>query len=205
MTPFSSVTTWKRNLNKSKSLSPQKRKQRILKNLNMLEADQGPISQDFSSQWQFVIHWQIKWHSWFWLAMKHCCHGSSQWMTSCHRWQVLWNGPPGANPGFMINAVCTVIFMCINPPKTPPPFFSFFFVFFFNNKKKNKIKKNYSHGWPKKGDLTPPPKRSKMSNFQISRPKKEKKRVLLPPPPPPPPPPRLFSGWLSRCEIFGPI
>ena len=44
-------------------------------------------------QWQFVIHWQIKWHSWFWLAMKHCCHGSSQWMTSCHWWQVLWNGP----------------------------------------------------------------------------------------------------------------
>ena len=21
---------------------------------------------------EFVIHWQIKWHSWFWLAMKHC-------------------------------------------------------------------------------------------------------------------------------------
>ena len=26
--------------------------------------------------WQFVIHWQVKWHSWFWLAMKHCCHGN---------------------------------------------------------------------------------------------------------------------------------
>ena len=25
--------------------------------------------------------------------MKHCCHGSSHWMTSCHWWQVLWNGP----------------------------------------------------------------------------------------------------------------
>ena len=24
----------------------------------------------------YWIQWQIKWHSWFWLAMKHCCHGS---------------------------------------------------------------------------------------------------------------------------------
>ena len=28
--------------------------------------------------------------------MKHCCHGISQWMSSCHWWQVLWNGPPDA-------------------------------------------------------------------------------------------------------------
>ena len=43
-------------------------------------------------QWQFLIQWQIQWHSWFWLAMKHCFHSKSQWMTSCHWWQVLWNG-----------------------------------------------------------------------------------------------------------------
>ena len=27
-------------------------------------------------QWQLAIQWQVKWHSGFWLAMKHCCHGS---------------------------------------------------------------------------------------------------------------------------------
>ena len=54
--------------------------------------DWGPFNRT-CHQWQLAIHWQIKWHSWFWLAMKHCCHGNSQWMTSCHWWQVLWNGP----------------------------------------------------------------------------------------------------------------
>ena len=52
--------------------------------------------------------------------------------------------------------------------------------------------------------LPPPPPTGRnvdRSNFQISGPKK---KVLLPPPPPPPHP-RLFSGWLSRCEIFGQI
>ena len=44
-------------------------------------------------QRQPAIQWQVKWHSGFWLAMKHCCYGSCHWMASCNWWQVLWNGP----------------------------------------------------------------------------------------------------------------
>ena len=58
----------------------------------------GPILRTYH-QWQFFIQWQIKWNSWFWLAMKHCCHGSSHWMASCHWWQVLWNRAPGLIKG----------------------------------------------------------------------------------------------------------
>ena len=43
-------------------------------------------------QSQLAIQWQVQWHSGFWLAMKHCCHGSCDWMASCHGWPVLWNG-----------------------------------------------------------------------------------------------------------------
>ena len=44
-----------------------------------------------SSEFHSIL---VKWHSWFWMAMKHCCHGNSQWMTNCQWWKVLWNAPP---------------------------------------------------------------------------------------------------------------
>ena len=52
----------------------------------------------YQYQWQLAIQWQVKWHSGFWLAMKHCCHGNSHWMASCHWWQILWNGPQVCSP-----------------------------------------------------------------------------------------------------------
>ena len=30
---------------------------------------------------------------WLWSTVTDCCHGSSHWISSCHWWQVLWNGP----------------------------------------------------------------------------------------------------------------
>ena len=44
-------------------------------------------------QWQLVIHWLLPWQQCFIANQNQECHFICQWMTNCHWWQVLWNGP----------------------------------------------------------------------------------------------------------------
>ena len=44
-------------------------------------------------QWKLVIHWLLPWQQCFIANQNQECHFTCQWMTNCHWWQVLWNGP----------------------------------------------------------------------------------------------------------------
>ena len=49
----------------------------------------GPVSSNFPSMELLAVFiYTMQCNPWFWLAMKHCCHGNSHW------WQVLWNKSP---------------------------------------------------------------------------------------------------------------
>ena len=44
-------------------------------------------------QWQLVIHWLLPWQQCFIANQDQECHFTCHWMTNCHWWQVLRNGP----------------------------------------------------------------------------------------------------------------
>ena len=46
---------------------------------------------------ELVIHWLLPWQQCFIANQNQECHFICHWMTNCHRWQVLWNGPPDIN------------------------------------------------------------------------------------------------------------
>ena len=57
-----------------------------------LSLTKGPFHRT-CHQWQLVIHWLLPWQQCFLANQNQECHFICQWMTNCHWWQVLWNGP----------------------------------------------------------------------------------------------------------------